>query len=261
MTNIELVRFAESKIGTVYVYGAKGEVLTETNYNNLKRTYGDMVWDSDRNKIGQVCVDCSGLISWVTEIVRNSQQYYDAAQKKANETGKQTIFPISTIAKAPIGAAVWQKGHIGIYTGNGTYIAADGSAYGVRRNSLSKASFTHWLILKDITYITEQGDDEVTEKSKIIVEGQEMPAERILKDGSNYIKATDFSSAMGLEIGHKGNVATFDTETSKVVIAGKEVSVKRVLIGGRNYIRLNDIADALGYKLSNKGDMAILNKK
>ena len=63
MNNIELVRFAESKIGTAYVYGAKGEVLTESNYNNLKRTYGDMVWDSDRNKIGQVCVDCSGLIS------------------------------------------------------------------------------------------------------------------------------------------------------------------------------------------------------
>ena len=252
MNNLELVRFAESKIGTAYVYGAKGEVLTETNYNNLKRTYGDMVWDSDRNKIGQVCVDCSGLISWATGIIRNSQGYHDTAV---------SVHPISTVSQAPIGAAVWQKGHIGIYTGNGTYIAADGSAYGVRRNSLSKASFTHWLILKDITYITEQGDDEVTEKSKIIVEGQELPAERILKDGSNYIKATDFSSAMGLEIGHKGNVATFDTETSKIMVDGKEIQAKRVLIGGRNYIRLNDIADALGYKLSNKGDVAILEKK
>lgn len=252
MTNIELVRFAESKIGTAYVYGAKGEVLTETNYNNLKRIYGDMVWNSDRNKIGQVCVDCSGLISWATGIIRNSYGYHDTAVE---------VHPISTVSQAPIGAAVWQKGHIGIYTGNGTYIAADGSAYGVRRNSLSKASFTHWLILKDITYITEQGDDEVTEKSKIIVEGQELPAERILKDGSNYIKATDFSSAMGLEIGHKGNVATFDTETSKIMVDGKEIQAKRVLIGGRNYIRLNDIADALGYKLSNKGNMAVLDKR
>ena len=85
--------------------------------------------------------------------------------------------------------------------------------------------------------------------------------ERILKDGSNYIKATDFSNAMGLEIGHEGNVATFDTETSKIMVDGKELQAKRVLIGGRNYIRLNDIADALGYKLSNKGNMAILEKK
>ena len=252
MNNIELVQFAESKIGTAYVYGMKGTVMTQSDYDRLKKAYGDYVWDSDRNKIGKVCVDCSGLISWATGIIRNSQGYHDTAV---------SVHPISTVSQAPIGAAVWQKGHIGIYTGNGTYIAADGSAYGVRRNSLSKASFTHWLILKDITYLEEQGEDEVVEKSKMVLEGQEMPVERILKDGSNYIKATDFSSAMGLEIGHKGNVATFDTETSKVVIAGKEVSVKRVLIGGRNYIRLNDIADVLGYKLSNKGNMAILEKK
>ena len=260
MTNIELVRFAESKIGTAYVYGAKGEVLTETNYNNLKRTYGDMVWDSDRNKIGQVCVDCSGLISWATGIIRNSQQYYDCAKKESEYTGKQMIFPISNISQAPLGTAVWQKGHIGIYTGNGTYIAADGSAYGVRRNSLSKASFTHWFRIVDIDYV-EQGDDEVVEKSKIIVEGQEVAVNRILKEDTNYIKAMDFSDAMGLEIGHQGNVATFDTETSKIMVDGKEIQAKRVLIGGRNYIRLNDVAEPLGYNLSNKGNMAILNKK
>ena len=130
--------------------------------------------------------------------------------------------------------------------------------YGVRRNSLSKAKFTHWLILKDITYLAEQEDDEVVERSKIIVEGQEVAVNRILKEDTNYIKAMDFSDAIGLEIGHKGNVATFDTETSKIMVDGKELQAKRVLIGGRNYIRLNDIADALGYKLSNKGNMAIL---
>ena len=225
--------------------------MTQADYDRLKKAYGDMVWDSDRNKIGQVCVDCSGLISWATGIIRNSQGYHDTAV---------SVHPISTLSQAPIGAAVWQKGHIGIYTGNGTYIAADGSAYGVRRNSLSKASFTHWFRIVDIDYV-EQGDDEVVEKSKMVLEGQEMPVERILKDGSNYIKATDFSSAMGLEIGHKGNVATFDTETSKIMVDGKELQAKRVLIGGRNYIRLNDIADSIGYELSNKGDMAILNKK
>lgn len=225
--------------------------MTQSDYDQLKKAYGDYVWDSDRNKIGQVCVDCSGLISWATGIIRNSQGYHDTAV---------SVHPISTVSQAPIGAAVWQKGHIGIYTGNGTYIAADGSAYGVRRNSLSKASFTHWFKIVDIDYVG-QGDDEVVEKSRMVLEGQEMPVERILKDGFNYIKATDFSNAMGLEIGHDGNVATFDTETSKIMVDGKELQAKRVLIGGRNYIRLNDIADVLGYKLSNKGNMAILEKK
>ena len=260
MNNIELVQFAESKIGTAYVYGMKGTVMTQSDYDRLKKAYGDYVWDSDRNKIGQVCVDCSGLISWATGIIRNSQQYYDCAKKESEYTGKQMIFPISNISQAPLGTAVWQKGHIGIYTGNGTYIAADGSAYGVRGNSLSKASCPHWFRIVDIDYV-EQGDDEVVEKSKIIVEGQEVAVNRILKEDTNYIKAMDFSDAMGLEIGHQGNVATFDTETSKIMVDGKEVQAKRVLIGGRNYIRLNDVAEPLGYNLSNKGNMAILNKK
>ena len=64
MTGKELVAFCRSKIGTPYVYGMKGKVMTEQNYKFLKNTYGKMVWLSDRDKIGKVCVDCSGLISW-----------------------------------------------------------------------------------------------------------------------------------------------------------------------------------------------------
>ena len=251
MNNTEFVQFVEEKIGTAYVYGMKGRVMTQTDYNSLKNMYGDMVWDSDRNKIGQVCVDCSGLISWATGIIRNSQGYYNTAV---------AVHPISTIAKAPIGAAVWQKGHIGIYTGNGTYIAADGSAYGVRRNSLSKASFTHWLILKDITYITKE-DDEMVEKSKVVLNGKDVSVERILKDGKNYIYIGDLAEALGLKIDNDGNIAILETENSTVIVNGKEIEVKRLLIIGRNYIRINDVADALGYKLSNKGNIAMLEKK
>ena len=186
MNNIELVRFAESKIGTAYVYGMKGTVMTQADYDRLKNDYGSMVWDSDRNKIGQVCVDCSGLISWATGITRSSQGYHDVVEKESEYTNKQMIFPISTIKDAPIGVAVWQNGHIGIYTGSGTYIAADGSAYGVRRNSLSKASFTHWFKIVDVEYIKE-GDEEVVEKSKMVVEGQEISIDRILKNGRKAI--------------------------------------------------------------------------
>lgn len=143
ITNVQLIKFAESKIGTPYVYGMKGEVMTLYKYNGLKKAHGSLVWDSDKEKVGKVCVDCSGLISWATGIVRGSSQYKDAARE---------INPISTISYAPIGAAVWRKGHIGIYIGNGEYIAADGSSYGVRKNKLSKADFTHWFKISDIEY-------------------------------------------------------------------------------------------------------------
>lgn len=63
MTGEELVAFAKSKLGVPYVYGMKGKVMTEALYNRLKQTYGDLIWDSDKQKIGKVCCDCSGLIS------------------------------------------------------------------------------------------------------------------------------------------------------------------------------------------------------
>lgn len=195
MTGEELVAFAKSKLGVPYVYGMKGKVMTEALYNRLKQTYGDLIWDSDKQKIGKVCCYCSGLISWATDIARSSQNYHDTAL---------AIEPISTISNAPIGAAVWRKGHIGIYIGNGEYIAEDGSAYGCRINQLSKSGFTHWLKLKDIDY-AEQEETEVVEQAKIIINGKEYTIERILKDGTNYVKIRDLADALGYAVSSKGS--------------------------------------------------------
>lgn len=199
MTGEELVAFAKSKLGVPYVYGMKGTVMTLAKYNQLKSMYGALVWDSDKNKVGKVCCDCSGLISWATGIARNSQNYHDTALE---------VQPIATIANAPIGVAVWRKGHIGIYIGNGEYIAEDGSAYGCRKNKLSKAGFTHWLRLKDIDYtVKEEVDDEMVEQAKLIVNGKEYTVERILKGGTNYIKIRDIADVLGYEIGNQGSTA------------------------------------------------------
>ena len=167
MTGQELVAFAKSKLGVPYVYGMKGKVMTEAIYNSLKKAYGNLVWDSDKQKIGKVCCDCSGLISWATGIARNSQNYHDTALE---------VQPIATIANAPI--------------------AEDGSAYGCRINKLRNTNFTHWLKLIDIDY-SGQEDTEMVEKSKIIVNGKEYFVERILKDGTNYIKIRDLADAFG----------------------------------------------------------------
>ena len=42
-----LVKFFQSKIGTNYVYGMRGSVMTKEKYYELKKQYGSMVWDSD----------------------------------------------------------------------------------------------------------------------------------------------------------------------------------------------------------------------
>lgn len=200
MTGKELVDFCRSKIGTPYVYGMKGKVMTEQNYKFLKNTYGKMVWLSDRDKIGKVCVDCSGLISWACGVTLGSGQWKARATK---------INPISTIEKAPIGALVWMQGHIGVYTGmkNGYpyYIAADGSAYGVREVPLRCNKFTHWLLVEDV-FKYEMGDDEVVEKDKVEVFGKVVTMKLIRKDGRVYPDIREFCEAVGLEIDNKGRM-------------------------------------------------------
>ena len=49
--------------------------------------------------------------------------------------------------------------------------------------------------------------DEVVTKAKMIVDGKEIEVERILKDGTNYIKIRDIAKALDLEVSNKGNIA------------------------------------------------------
>ena len=53
----------------------------------------------------------------------------------------------------------------------------------------------------------EMRDDEVVEKCKVIIDGKEHMTERILKDGTNYIKIRDVADAIGYSVTSKGNVA------------------------------------------------------
>ena len=206
MTGAELVAFARSKIGTPYVYGMKGAVMTQANYNYLKRQYGKMVWDSDVKKVGQVCVDCSGLISWACGVVLGSAQWFERANVKR---------PISGIKDAPLGALVWMKGHIGIYSGmkggKPMYIAADGSAYGVREVPVSRSAFTHWLLVEDV-FSYEMEAEEVVEKDTIIINGKEYKVNMIRKGGVTYIRTRDLAQAEGIEVGSKGRTPVIATK-------------------------------------------------
>ena len=48
--------------------------------------------------------------------------------------------------------------------------------------------------------------DETVTKAKVIVDGKEVEVERILKNGTNYIKIRDIAKALDLEVSNKGNV-------------------------------------------------------
>lgn len=53
-------------------------------------------------------------------------------------------------------------------------------------------------------------ETEMVEKSKIIVDGKEVAVERILKDGTNYVKVRDLAAALDLEVSNKGNIAVLN---------------------------------------------------
>lgn len=138
-----LVSFVKTKLGVDYVYGTKGQKLTEKLYNELKARYGSLVWASDKKKIGKTCTDCSGLISWYTGTVRNSTSYKNTATK---------VLSIGKLSQAVPGCALWRQGHIGVYIGDGYCIEAKGSAYGVVKTKVSQGGWTHILWLPEIEY-------------------------------------------------------------------------------------------------------------
>lgn len=53
-----------------------------------------------------------------------------------------------------------------------------------------------------------QEADEMVEKSYMIVDGKRVEVERILKDGTNFIKIRDIAKALDLEVGFHGSIAT-----------------------------------------------------
>jgi len=147
-----LVSYVKTKIGNPYLYGFKqnyawNRTCTKDNYNNLKKTYGSMVWNSDVKCVGKHPCDCSGLISAYTGILRGSSEYKSTATK---------VLPIKKINKAVPGCALWRQGHIGVYIGDGYYIAEDGSAYGCRKAKVSANNWTHILWLRDIDYTSKK---------------------------------------------------------------------------------------------------------
>ena len=127
-----------------YIYGAKGTILSKEDIIKLQEEYGkDYVWDSDLNKAGQICCDCSGLISSKTKILRNSQGYFNSSlERKSIDERKPSMR----------GWGVWRKGHIGIYDGENGYYAMDGSKNNAAHSPLSANNFTHIIKLCDIDY-------------------------------------------------------------------------------------------------------------
>ena len=84
-TSRELIEFCKGKLGTPYVFGMKGQVLTEALLKQLAaenpKVYTPQYITKARSFMGKHCTDCSGLITWCTGILRGSANYKETARE------------------------------------------------------------------------------------------------------------------------------------------------------------------------------------
>lgn len=55
-----------------------------------------------------------------------------------------------------------------------------------------------------------RGGNRNDRKEQNHVDGKEVTVERILKNGTNYVKVRDLAAALDLEVGNKGNIAVLN---------------------------------------------------
>lgn len=154
----DLINFVNNKIGTHYLYGYKGEIITAQKNTQLKKQYPG-IWSNDYIKkanswIGQYACDCSGLISWFTGIIRGSSQYKETATQIKKYNKGMDLSPY-------IGWAAWRQGHIGIIVGPDDIAEARGINYGTVKTKASQRNFTHILKLCDIDYNKKNDETQI----------------------------------------------------------------------------------------------------
>lgn len=155
MKTLEYIKNLKKRIGSPYVYGAKqnkehSKVTTREDILKLQKTYGrGFVWDSDINKAGGTCCDCSGFVDYPFQKGYNSTMLNQKADNVINIRTKRGNLDTKTLAKIPLGAVLWQSGHVGIFIGyqgkTAYYIAQDGSRYNCRVAKVKDSGFTHAL--------------------------------------------------------------------------------------------------------------------
>ena len=153
MMGNELVLYAKGKVGTPYFYGSKMSTLTESFMETMHRMYPKTVTSiymrKARNKgmVGQICTDCSGLISGFTKKYLGSAQLYSQAYARLN---------VSDWKKWASGVVVWRQGHCGVFFMDGNkpkVIEAKGINYGTVISDFKEKDWTAGLTFSWITYI------------------------------------------------------------------------------------------------------------
>ena len=161
--NLDLVTWAESAYENEwgYVYGTWGNELTKELLKNKLSQYPIDAGENEEfireHWLGRRVTDCVGLIKgycWYmpeTGFVYCSNGMPDIGANRMFEQSPESG-EINTIPEIP-GLAVWTKGHIGVYIGDGWVIEAMSTVDGIRKTRVSERPWTHWCRIPYIEYL------------------------------------------------------------------------------------------------------------
>lgn len=129
---------------TNYLYGYKGEMVTESNLSRFIKQYPDYYTEAKtakaKKKIGYRALDCSGLLTVACGVLKSSQTFHDTALYTIPYNKDLNLY----------GLACWKPGHIGVGVSTGFCIESKGIDYGVVETSNTK--WTELLYLADVDY-------------------------------------------------------------------------------------------------------------
>lgn len=170
MSKPEIVRaWCAQRVGCPYVYGATGKPCTpsyraarmsqypayaEKIKRNCPRLSGKSSscagckWCDPETGVGKLAYDCAQLSRWAMDAVGIS--LVSGANSQWERTAWAEFGTIDTLPRERV-CLVFRRdedhmGHVGVYQGDGAVIHAKGHDYGVVRQKLEDAKFTHWGI-------------------------------------------------------------------------------------------------------------------
>lgn len=116
----KVIELAEGKIGLQYVWGGKGEIMTEERLDELISYYGDTYYPLSRiTYIGSQAFDCSGLTYWTYKEITGIEIGYSTFDQEdilqEYEVDKEDLQP---------GDLIYTPGHVVLYKGKGEIINA-----------------------------------------------------------------------------------------------------------------------------------------
>jgi len=168
LTNLSLVEFGISCLGTGYVYGTNGQMCTAKLIEAKRLQYKDIAGSSfsdgnngktyaDRCKrwIGHMVRDCSGLIDEPLGVDKSAHGYYLESTKKGAITQEPEVLGVLLFMMNSEGHVF----HVGMYVGNGDAIESRGVDYGVVRTKLTERKWTHYGFCSIVDYGAKESDE------------------------------------------------------------------------------------------------------